>query len=52
MLSQLCPRTDGHLEEEGGDREREMERLQICVRMTDGISFTLRSHRYGNKGVY
>ena len=28
-----------------------MEGLQICVRMTDGISFSLSSHRLSNKGL-
>lgn len=33
------------------EEKKEGEGLQICVRMTDGISFSLSSHRLGNKGL-
>lgn len=35
----------------GQRRKRRMEGLQICVRMTDGISFSLSSSCLSNKGL-
>lgn len=32
-------------------KKKRMEGLQICVRMTDGISFSLSSHCHSNKGL-
>lgn len=32
-------------------KKKMMAGLQICVRMTDGISFSLSSHCHSNKGL-